>query len=63
MLLEPIMKLEVATPEDYFGDVLGDINRRRGHVQGMDQRGNTRVITATGAAGRDIRVLDRPALE
>ncbi len=40
------MKLEVVTPEDYFGDVLGDINSRRGQVQGMDQRGNTRVITA-----------------
>ena len=40
------MKLEVVTPDDYFGDVLGDINSRRGHVQGMDQRGNTHVIRA-----------------
>src|SRR5688572_17108091 len=46
VLLEPIMKLEVVTPEEYFGDVLGDINSRRGHVLGMDQRGNTRVLTA-----------------
>jgi elongation factor G len=46
VLLEPIMKLEVVTPEEYFGDVLGDINARRGHVLGMDQRGNTRVLTA-----------------
>ncbi len=46
ILLEPVMKLEVVTPEDYFGDVLGDINSRRGQVQGMDQRGNTRVLSA-----------------
>ncbi len=46
VLLEPVMKLEVVTPDEYFGDVLGDINSRRGHVQGMDQRGNTRVISA-----------------
>jgi len=36
VLLEPIMKVEVETPEDYMGDVIGDINRRRGMVQGMD---------------------------
>ncbi|MFA7297462.1 MAG: elongation factor G [Dehalococcoidia bacterium] len=46
VLLEPIMKIEVTTPEDYFGDVLGDLNARRGQVQGMDQRGNARVLTA-----------------
>jgi elongation factor G len=40
------MKIEVTTPEDYFGDVLGDLNARRGQVQGMDQRGNARVLTA-----------------
>ncbi|RLT35554.1 MAG: elongation factor G [Chloroflexi bacterium] len=45
ILLEPVMKLEVVTPEDYFGDVLGDINARRGQVQGMDQRGNARVLS------------------
>ena len=47
ILLEPIMKLEVVTPEDYFGEVLGDIRSRRGHVLGSDSRGNTRVIRAT----------------
>ena len=46
VLLEPIMKLEVTTPEDHFGDVLGDISSRRGHIAGSDQRGNTRVISA-----------------
>ena len=45
-LLEPIMKVEVVTPEDYMGDVIGDLNSRRGQVTGMDQRGNARVIMA-----------------
>jgi elongation factor G len=46
VLLEPVMKLEVVTPEDYFGDVLGDINSRRGQVHGVEQRGNARVVRA-----------------
>ncbi len=46
-LLEPIMKIEVVTPEDYMGDVIGDLNSRRGQVLGMDQRGNARVVEAT----------------
>ena len=45
-LLEPIMKVEVVTPEDYMGDVIGDLNSRRGNVGGMDQRANARVIQA-----------------
>ena len=45
-LLEPIMKVEVVTPEDYMGDVIGDLNSRRGQVTGMDQRANARVIMA-----------------
>ncbi|MBO6562960.1 MAG: elongation factor G [Nisaea sp.] len=45
-LLEPIMKVEVVTPEDYMGDIIGDLNSRRGQVGGMDQRGNARVIEA-----------------
>ncbi|MGE0702244.1 MAG: elongation factor G [Hyphomicrobiaceae bacterium] len=45
-LLEPIMKVEVVTPEDYMGDVIGDLNSRRGQVQGMDSRGNARVVEA-----------------
>ena len=45
-LLEPIMKVEVVTPEDYMGDVIGDLNSRRGQISGMDQRGNARVVTA-----------------
>ncbi len=45
-LLEPIMKVEVTTPEDYVGDVIGDLNSRRGHIQGSDQRGNAQAIVA-----------------
>jgi elongation factor G len=45
-LLEPIMKVEVVTPEDYVGDVIGDLNARRGQIQGTDQRGNAQVINA-----------------
>ncbi len=46
MLLEPIMKVEIVVPEEYLGEVLGDISSRRGKVEGMDLRGNARVITA-----------------
>ena len=46
-LLEPIMKVEIVTPEEYMGDIIGDLNSRRGQVSGMDQRGNARVIDAT----------------
>jgi len=46
VLLEPVMKVEVVTPEDYMGDVIGDLNSRRGQVGSMDSRGNARVITA-----------------
>jgi elongation factor G len=46
VLLEPVMRVEVVTPEEYMGDIIGDLNGRRGHVSGMDQRGNARVINA-----------------
>ena len=45
-LLEPIMKVEVVTPDEYMGDIIGDLNSRRGQVIGMDSRGNARVIDA-----------------
>jgi elongation factor G len=44
VLLEPIMKVEVVTPEDYAGAVIGDLNSRRGQIQGQDMRGNANVI-------------------
>jgi elongation factor G len=45
-LLEPMMRVEVVTPEDYMGDIIGDLNSRRGQVSGMEQRGNAHVINA-----------------
>jgi elongation factor G len=45
-LLEPIMKIEVVTPDQYMGDVTGDLNRRRGMLEGMDTKGNAQVIKA-----------------
>ena len=47
VLLEPIMKLEVVTPEENMGDIVGDLNRRRGQVSGMDDRAGAKVIKAT----------------
>jgi elongation factor G len=46
VLLEPIFKVEVVTPEEFMGDVIGDLNRRRGRVEGMEARGNAQVVTA-----------------
>jgi len=46
ILLEPIMKVEVVTPDDYMGDVMGDLSSRRGKLGGMEQRGNSQVINA-----------------
>ncbi|QYG91567.1 elongation factor G [Iamia sp. SCSIO 61187] len=47
VLLEPIMSVEVVTPEDYMGDVIGDLSSRRGKIGGMEQRGNSQVVNAT----------------
>jgi len=46
VLLEPIMKVEVLTPEDYMGDIIGDLNKRRGQLEGMDSRAGSQVIRA-----------------
>ncbi len=46
ILLEPIFKVEVTTSQEFYGDVLGDLNRRRGHITGMDEHGGTQVIRA-----------------
>ncbi len=46
VIVEPIMKVEVTVPDEFMGDVIGDINSRRGHVSGMEERANARVITA-----------------
>src|SRR5579875_2211629 len=47
VLLEPVMRVEVVVPEEYMGDVLGDLNSRRGHIEGMEKRGSTQIIRAT----------------
>ena len=46
VLLEPIMSVEVVTPEDYMGDVMGDLSSRRGRIEGMEARGSSQVIRA-----------------
>lgn len=47
ILLEPIMKVEVTTPEEFQGDIIGDLNRRRGHIQNMESKGDLAIITAS----------------
>ncbi len=47
VLLEPMMSVEVITPEDFMGDVIGDLNSRRGHILSMDERSGVRIVTAT----------------
>jgi elongation factor G len=46
VLLEPVMAVEVTTPEDYMGDVIGDLSARRGKVEGMEQRGSSHIVRA-----------------
>jgi elongation factor G len=46
VLLEPIMKVEVTTPEEYLGDIIGDLNSRRGHIEGMETRAGAQIISA-----------------
>jgi len=47
VLMEPVMSVEVVAPEDYIGDVMGDIQRRRGHIQKMESRGKMQVVAAS----------------
>ena len=46
VLLEPVFAVEVVTPEEYMGDVIGDLNKRRGHINAMEPRGNAQVVSA-----------------
>ena len=57
VLLEPIMKVEVTTPEDYMGDVIGDINSRRGRIEGMDDIGGGKIDPWICTAFRNVRIL------
>jgi elongation factor G len=60
MLLEPIMNVEIIVPEEFMGDILGDLNAKRARVQGMDQRGRLSIIKAQAPLGEMLR--HRPAL-
>jgi len=62
-LLEPVMAVEVTTPEDYLGDVMGNLNSRRGRIESMNPLANAQVIKASVAAVGDVRVRHRPAFD
>jgi hypothetical protein len=59
-LLEPVMKVEVVTPEEYMGSVTGDLSSRRGRIEGMHSRPGTQIITCDGATGRNVWLRNRP---
>ena len=64
VLLEPMMAVEVTTPEDYMGDVIGDLNSRRGHIQAMEEAsGWSQAGQGAGSALRDVWIRWRPAVE
>ena len=62
VLLEPLMKVEVVTPEENMGDVVGDLNRRRGMILGMADNPMGKVVDARGASGGDVWICHRSAL-
>ena len=53
-ILEPIMKVEVTVPEEYMGDVIGDLNSRRGRIEGMEARAGAQVIRCIGSTFRNV---------
>ena len=59
VLMEPIMALEVVTPEEYMGDIIGDLNKRRGQVTDMDSKGNARIIKAKVPLGEQFGYITR----
>ena len=63
VLLEPIMKVEVVTPEEYSGDVIGDLNRRRGQIMGMEDIAGGQGHHGRGAAVRNVWLRDHRALD
>ena len=62
VLLEPIMGVEVVTPDEYMGDVMGDLSSRRGRIEGMEARGNTQVVRAQVPLSEMFGYSHRPAL-
>ena len=63
VLLEPLMAVEVRTPEEYMGDVIGDLNSRRGQIQAMEDATGVKVVRCPRPALGDVRLRRRPALE
>ena len=63
VVLEPMMKVEATLPGEFIGDVIGDLNSRRGHVEGMDERGTHHGRAGVRAAGRDVRLRHGPAVD
>ena len=63
VLLEPIMKVEVVTPDEFMGDVIGDLNSRRGKIQGMNSARRRAGHRRAGAAGHHVRLRHRPAVQ
>ena len=61
VLLEPVMAVEVVTPQEFMGDVIGDLSRRRGRVESQEPRGNAVAVKGQRPAVRDVRVRDRSA--
>ena len=62
-LLEPVMAVEVITPEDYLGDVMGNLNSRRGRVESLEPVGNAQVDQGRRPARGDVRLRNRPAVD
>ena len=62
ILLEPVMKVTISVPEDYLGDVMGDVNSKRGRVLGMEGEGNLRSVVAQVPDGRDPAIRRRAAI-
>ena len=63
VILEPIMKVEVTMPEEYMGDVIGDINSRRGRIEGMDDLGGGKIVRGYVPLSEMVRILYRPSFQ
>ena len=63
VLLEPVFAVEVVTPEDFLGEVIGDLNRRRGRIEGQERRGNALAVTGRVPLSEMFGYVERPALQ
>ena len=62
-MLEPIMNVTISVPEQFMGDIIGDLNSKRGRIMGVEQAGKRQVIQATGTVGRDVPLFDRSKID